>query len=196
MQHKLACRCEKIQGALELGGPSNHCICYCRDCRAFARFLDPKAESLDAQGGTQIVQILPRDLHFSSGAHLLACVRLSENGLLRWFASCCRTPIGNTANTPTMSFVGLIHSCLGVNTQSLELAFGPVSTVVHTKSALGSPQPIERGLPRAMARIAWWMLKARLSGDYRKTPFFRPDDGLPAVQPVVLNPDETARLRT
>jgi hypothetical protein len=33
-------------------------------------------------------------------------------GLLRWYAACCKTPIGNTLPNFRASFVGLIHSCL------------------------------------------------------------------------------------
>jgi hypothetical protein len=38
------------------------------------------------------------------------------------------------------------------------------------------------------------ILRARLNGDYQRTPFFRLDTGAPAATPRVLTPGEHARL--
>jgi hypothetical protein len=37
---------------------------------------------------------------------------LSDKGMLRWYASCCNTPIGNTSRDFKVSHVGLLHNCL------------------------------------------------------------------------------------
>ena len=75
-------------------------------------------EVLDAAGGTDIVQTLPKYVEFTDGIDALACMRLTENGLLRWYAECCRTPIANTMANFKLSFVGLIHSGLTTTGQS------------------------------------------------------------------------------
>jgi len=65
---------------------------------------------LDAQGGTDVVQTRPANLTFTHGQDTLACMRLTPKGLLRWYAACCNTPIGNTVANYRMPFVGLVHS--------------------------------------------------------------------------------------
>ncbi len=55
---------------------------------------------LDERGGSQIIQVPPKNLTFTQGREVLASMRLTEKGLLRWYAGCCNTPIGNTLITP------------------------------------------------------------------------------------------------
>ena len=98
MSHPLQCRCGTLKGVIANPRSGNRVVCYCRDCQAFAYFLGREADVLDELGGSEVVQILPRNLTFTQGVETLACLRLTENGLLRWYAACCSTPIGNTPN--------------------------------------------------------------------------------------------------
>jgi hypothetical protein len=41
-------------------------VCYCRDCQAFARFLENPG-MLDAAGGTEVVLVAPGRLRFTTG---------------------------------------------------------------------------------------------------------------------------------
>src|SRR5271165_2181914 len=109
MNHLLKCRCGTLKGSVGQSARVNRCICYCRDCQAFAHFLGRADETLDAQGGTDIVQTLPATIAFTQGVDALACMRLTENGLLRWYSACCSTPIGNTLANYKISFIGLVH---------------------------------------------------------------------------------------
>ena len=86
--------------------------CYCRDCQAFAHALGNPGAILDKLGGTDIVATLQQYVTFTKGTEALACLSLSERGLLRWYANCCNTPIANTARNPKLSYVGLVHTCL------------------------------------------------------------------------------------
>ncbi len=63
-------------------------------------------------GGTDVVATLPRHVRFTQGIEALACMSLSETGMLRWYARCCNTAIGNTPRNFKVSHVGLIHICL------------------------------------------------------------------------------------
>jgi hypothetical protein len=83
-------------------------VCYCKDCQAFARFLD-RADVLDLAGGTDIFQMPPGHMRLTAGKDALGCLRLS-NKVLRWYADCCRTPIANTATGPRFPIVAVIHS--------------------------------------------------------------------------------------
>lgn len=194
MTHAVQCRCGKLKGVLADTRGANHAVCYCRSCQAFARFLGREGETLDELGGTRVIQTSPAKLAITQGADQLACLRLTENGLMRWYADCCRTPIGNTLATPKVSFVGLVHNCLeGAGQPPLDQAFGPVRAVVNTDGAWSKDKPKPAGMGPS---ILWFLgvgLRARLTGAWRRTPFFRPT-GEPVAQPKVLSADEHAAL--
>ncbi len=170
-------------------------LCYCADCQAFARFLGRDGDILDARGGSDVIQVLPKDITFTAGAPALACIRLTAKGLLRWYAACCNTPIGNTLASPSISFIGLLHSCVGGPGDALEASFGPVRAWVNTDGASGVPKPQAAG----MARTVFWFLatavRARLNGSYRLSPFFDAGTGAPVVVPRVLSAAEYAAAR-
>ncbi|MFX6869136.1 DUF6151 family protein, partial [Acinetobacter baumannii] len=79
---------------------------YCDDCQAFAHRLG-RADLLNAQGGSDIVQVAPAALTFVKGQNRIAGMRLTPKGLFRWHTTCCNTPVGNTLG-PAIPFVGLI----------------------------------------------------------------------------------------
>ena len=180
-----------MQGYVDYPQSSNRGVCYCKDCQAFARFLGG-GDILDEQGGTDVVQALPKNIHFTQGSEVLACVRLRENGLLRWYARCCNTPIGNTPANFKVSYVGLIHNCLEGSGKSLGESFGPVRLRVNTKSARGTPKPESMGFVPMVFRVLYTLLKARIDGSYRQTPFFA--SGVPVATPRVLSREELARV--
>ncbi|HLD68466.1 MAG TPA: DUF6151 family protein [Pseudomonas sp.] len=200
MTHPISCNCGKLKGRLEQTQGVNRGLCYCADCQAFARFLNRDTDVLDQSGGTDVVQTVPKHLSFTEGLEHLACMRLSPNGLLRWYAACCNTPIGNTSANFKLSFVGLIHNCLATEAEAkagaLDQAFGPKRMQVNTASALGQPKPRSFGLLPAIPRIAGMLLKARLDGSYKRTPFFNPDSGTPIVTPRVLSLQEREALKS
>jgi hypothetical protein len=190
--HPLRCRCGALQGHVELNGSSNRMVCYCHDCQAFARFLGSADQVLDAQGGSDVVQVAPHHIKFTHGAAHLAAMRLSDKGMLRWYAACCRTPVGNTLTTRNMPFTGLLVQCL--DTAPLEAAFGPVRASANTSSAIGEPKPRGFGMAGALLRIMGMVLGSRLSGRYKDTPFFTAA-GAPVAEPLVLSAEERARLQ-
>ncbi|HEY2462850.1 MAG TPA: DUF6151 family protein [Steroidobacteraceae bacterium] len=190
MQHPLQCRCGTIQGWVSDPASANRVVCYCSDCQAFARFLGQESETLDAQGGSDIVQTLPKNVSFTQGVDALACMRLSDKGMIRWYAGCCRTPIGNTLENTKISFIGLLHNCLETAGHAPHNSFGPVRAYVNPRGALGTPKPKTTGT----GAIIWWflktILKARINGDYQRTPFFK--DGKPIAPPRVISGAERA----
>lgn len=196
MSHPLQCRCGTFTGYVDVLETVNRGVCYCRDCQAFARYLGRASEVMDEKGGTEVLQMLPKHVHFSAGLEALACVRLTEKGILRWYASCCRTPVGNTPPNYKVSFVGLVRSCLDGPGKSLDESAGPIRMHVHTKSAIGEPKPKPMGLAGAILRISGMVARARLDGSYRQTPFFNADDGTPIVQPEVLSPGRLEELKS
>jgi hypothetical protein len=134
MSHPLQCRCGTLKGYVTHPERVNRAVCYCRDCRAFAHFLGRANDILDAQGGSDVIQAIPANVTFIAGTEALACMRLSEKGLLRWYTRCCNTPIGNTVAKYRVSFVGLVHSCLDSTGESLDASFGPVRMWVSLRA--------------------------------------------------------------
>jgi len=194
MNHPLQCRCGTVRGYLSHTAGVNRCVCYCRDCQAFAHFLGKADEILDAQGGTDVVQTRPANLTFTQGQEALACMRLSPKGLLRWYAACCNTPIGNTVADYRVSFVGLVHSCLEGNGASLDQSFGPVRARVNTKSAKGAVPSGPSGMMSAILRLIVLLARPLVDGSYKRTPFFSADTGAPIVTPKVLSRSERGEL--
>jgi len=187
---RIRCACGAVRGVVRGASPSsgNHLVCHCDDCQAFAHFLARPDQILDAWGGTDIYQTSPAKVAFEAGDERLACMRLRPKGLLRWYASCCRTPIGNTVSAG-LPFVGLIHRCLddeaGVR--------GPVRARVFGRFARGDRSQLrahDRAPLSLVLRFAWLIGQARLRGDQRRSPFFDPRTGEPVAQPRVLTAEE------
>ncbi|AKU98164.1 hypothetical protein AKJ09_04828 [Labilithrix luteola] len=134
------CRCGEVQGRLRGVAPSkvNRVVCYCGDCQAFLHWLD-RADLLDPQGGSDIVQFAPSSLTFERGAKRIVGMRLSAKGLSRWYASCCKTPLGNTVS-PAVPFIGLLRQAVPeLSTASDQAAVFGRAFPVQGKSAIGKP---------------------------------------------------------
>ncbi len=139
MSHPIRCECGALKGSVADVKDVNRVVCYCRDCQAFAHFLGKGSAILDRLGGTDIIQTSPKNVSFTEGADVLACMRLTETGLLRWYTTCCKTPIGNTLPSYTLSFVGLVHNCLDSSGTTLNDVFRPIEAYVNTEYAKGDP---------------------------------------------------------
>lgn len=191
MNQALRCRCGALQGHFERAPSATRAICYCKDCQAYARFLGTPGV-VDADGGTEVVASLPRHVRFTAGTDALACLSLSGRGLLRWYASCCNTPIGNTPRNPKVPYVSLIHACFEGGSPAIEATLGARRIAVNTQSAR---HPVRSTPFATAARVVGLMGAAvsdRLRGMHGPNPFFA-DTGAP-VRPVrVLSPAERDR---
>jgi hypothetical protein len=171
-------------------------ICYCKDCQAFARFLD-RADVLDPAGGTDIFQMPPGRVKLTAGTDALRCLGLSTK-VLRWYTDCCRTPIANTAAGSRFPVVGVIHSFMDheAGGRFLGEALGPPLCRIYERSAAGplpsnAPDPPSLGVVvrRASMMLAWWV-----RGLGRPTPFFDDWTNAPRAVPRMLTPSERAAL--
>ncbi|WP_102108261.1 DUF6151 family protein [Oceaniglobus roseus] len=180
-----SCRCGSLAGVLHDASPRSGChlICYCADCRAFARHMGV-ADRLTPGGGSQLFQALPAKIGITKGAELVACLRLSPKGLHRWYAACCNTPLANTVGTPKVPLAGL-----WVPLFADPAALGPVVTLGFTKMALkepGAPKK-DRGLVRMLGGLLMRSAASYADGTARISPFFTAD-GTPVVAPKVIDP--------
>lgn len=194
MEHLLRCRCGIVRGRVDTRRRAGHARCYCKDCQAYARFLGRADKILDSQGGTEIVACLPQSVRFGKGGDRLACMSLGDTGLLRWYAACCRTPIGNTLRDPKIAFVGLVRACLPGSDAAMTASFGPLNMALYAGSARGKVAKMPVTTLVGMVRIMSNVIGARLTGQYRQNPFFDPDSGVPVAAPYALTTDERAAL--
>jgi hypothetical protein len=193
MAIQLRCRCGKLQGEVDAQRVAARAVCYCKDCQAFARYLEAEDAVLDAAGGTEVEAALPAAVRFTAGLEHLACMSLSPKGIYRWYASCCNTPVGNTPRDPKMSYVGLVRTCLDAPAGELDRALGRSRFTANTGSARAPVQATPLRAALAVARIGAALLKARLGGGYRDNPFFD-GSGAPVRSPRVLTREERAAV--
>jgi hypothetical protein len=194
MSHPIQCRCGVLKGYVSLSHGTNRCVCYCRDCQAFAHFLGRASDILDASGGTDVIQTRAANVVFTEGREALACMRLTPNGMLRWYSTCCNSPVGNTLANSKISFVGLVHNCLEGAAPTVEGSFGPVQAYVNTQSAKGGVKSSPLALVGVILRFIAMVARPRLDGSYKRSPFFAADTGAPIVAPKVLSPGEREQL--
>jgi len=195
----LRCRCGYVHGVASEIAPSAgfRFVCYCKDCQAFAHFLE-RPDVLDAAGGTDIFQLPTGRVKLTTGRTAVRCLHLSSK-VFRWYTDCCRTPIGNTAG-PRFPVVGLIHSFMSheADGQSRDEVLGPPLCRIFERSAVG-PLPRNAAPPpslsifafRASRLLAWW-----LRGLGRPTPFFDDFTKAPLSAPRVLTFRERERWQS
>jgi len=193
--YPIRCRCGRLQGAIAREAPTTRASCYCRDCQTYAHALGDPGRVLDPQGGTEVVATLQQYIRFTAGTESLASLSLRPNGLLRWYAACCDTPIANTVRDPKVSYVGVVHTCLGEPSARLA-AFGPSAVSVNTRRAKGAVKTSALSVAAATIPVVWSVLRARLSGGWRRSPFFVPGSAVPVAAPRVLSPEERERARS
>jgi Family of unknown function (DUF6151) len=194
----LRCRCGRMRGVASDVSPSTgfRLVCYCKDCQAFARFLE-RADVLDRAGGTDIFQMPPGRVKLTAGTDAMRCLRLS-NKVLRWYTDCCRTPIANTAAGPRFPVIGMVHSFMDheADCRSRDEVLGPPLCRIYERSAVGPLPPNAPGPPslgvfarRASKMLGWWV-----RGLSHPTPFFDDRKKAPRAVPRVLTPSERAAL--
>ncbi|MCG7519020.1 DUF6151 family protein [Ruegeria sp. Ofav3-42] len=181
-----SCSCGSLRGRITAAGVKHgtHTACYCHDCRAAQLYFgqpDPAPEPIE------ILQTLPEDIIFDSGAEHLALMQLSPNGMLRWYAGCCNAPLGTTTRTPKFPFVGFI-----VKRIPDPSGLGPITTRGFVPKGNGkqSHEKIGSAIYGLLTRVA----KSRLSGSWKNTPFFDPGTAEPVAKPVILSKAERAAL--
>jgi hypothetical protein len=164
-------------------------VCYCHDCRAFVHWLK-RDDLLDAHGGTDLVQLARARLEIIEGSSEIRCMRLSSKGLHRWYADCCRTPLGNTI--PRIPYIGIVRSVFELPAANEISTFGPTSAL-NVRSAVGGPppaRPVLRGAAHVILLLAGWALR----GLGHPTPLFDRENR-PTVTPRVLTAEERQTLR-
>jgi hypothetical protein len=189
---ELRCRCGTVRGAVTDVRPSNctHAVCYCDDCQAFARWLAIDGVA-NARGGTEVVQVAPAQVRWIEGTDRLRCMRLSPKGLLRWYADCCRTPVGNmmSARVPFVGLPAMLFAELPPE------AVGPAVGVQGRFAKGGVPDGVSARAPLGIIGHAIWMMtRWWIGGRGRPSPYFD-ESGTPRATPKVIGDADGRRSR-
>ena len=196
MKLPLRCACGSVQGEVDLERAWTRVSCYCRDCQAFARFLG-RPGLMDAAGGSDITAMAPDAVRFTAGLEHLACMSLGPNGLLRWYAHCCRTPLANLTRNPKFFYCGLATACLeDTPPGTLQARLGARGAIaVQAASATAPVRGSRLRMLGAIVRIAAPVLGARLSRRRAGAPFFDAQ-GQPLRAPDVISRQQRAALQS
>lgn len=193
----IQCECGTFRARLKAfpGNTPGRLVCYCDDCQAYLRHLS-RADLLDAQGGTEVMPVYPADVEILSGREQLQCIRLSPQGVFRFSTTCCNTPVANTR--PATPWVGLQRVVYTVGQAGLaDQTLGPVRSRIMGRYAKGTAPA---GTPdkfnlKAFLTVMPFMLKGKLLGKSRPSPFFADDGTTPIAPPQVLSPAQRQALQ-
>ena len=186
MSIPLSCRCGQVQGEVGTAHTYARATCYCTDCRAYAQWLGVSG-LLDEAGGVDVVTMAPTDLRFTAGQERIACMSWSERGIYRWYASCCRTPLGNTPRNPGVPYVGVSSACLeGAGAAVVDDAFGvPRRCLISTGTATAPVCKRSFTTAWGILQVVIGLAGAKLRGR-RESPFFDASTGKPIRVPEIV----------
>lgn len=194
---EIQCQCGKFRAKLK-GFPDSspgRLVCYCDDCQTYLRYLQ-RTDLLDSNAGTEVIPAYPADVEILLGKEHLKCTRLSPAGTFRFSTSCCNTPIANTRpGRPWTGFLRCVYTA-GGDADGLDQLLGPVRSRIMGQYAAGTPPA---GTPkkfslRALMSVMPFMVKGKLLGKAKPSPFFAADGITPIVAPHVLSEAERLAL--
>ena len=190
------CECGSVEGVAHKmsAGHVNRVTCYCSWCQAFAEYLGKADSLLDEDGGSDLFQISPGQLEITKGKEFVACLRLSPKGPVRWYADCCKSHLANTFGSPSVPFMALPTAFLDQSTNNAKQAdfLGPVRARVN--SLVPEQNSSKFTMFLMLVRYSAMLLKWRLFGEHKNSPFFEPQTAEPIAEPILLPKDEVQKL--
>ena len=180
----LACECGAVRAIVRDVSPSegDYVVCHCTDCQQFATRFDAAHRILDAHGGTHLYQSRCARLETTKGKEHLAAIHLTDKPTLRWYASCCDTPMFNTYANGKLPYV---TSLLGnADSGAVEAALGKPIGALHTADAPVRVEGVpEMSMAQLLRRFFKRMVKDVFSGDRRRSALFDPETLQPIAAP-------------
>lgn len=142
---QLKCQCGKIEGTISAKKEDSiRIVCYCEDCRQYAKFIaglgnHPDTTIGQPHGDSRVVQVCKSAVTITKGQELLGLARKGPPNpdnkkifMHRFYAKCCHVPLMNTVDF--LGFVGVFTDFLDANQKSFA---GPVAML--TEEALVDP---------------------------------------------------------
>jgi hypothetical protein len=188
----LKCECGEFRGVVENVTPRGRVACYCDDCQAAAHALGHARDVRDVWGGTDITPVMPKNFRITKGT--LGLLRLTENGLFRWYASCCKTPIANSPNA-TLPYLGLLTTSTDLSPEERNKRMGRLMFRLQARDAIGQP-PKPSSETISLGAILWvikFMSRAFFKSGAKGSILF--PNGQPISKANVLTKEERTKLQ-
>ena len=180
-----SCECGSVRGVVRRARPSegDHVVCHCTDCQAFAEYCGAADRILDGNRGTALFQSRCARVELQDGRDRLACVHLTEKPTLRWYTTCCRTPMFNTYANGRVPYVTVVLENCDPARRAAALG-SPIGHLFLDEATgdVGTLPALSMG--RLMWRFFRRMLKDIVSGDRRRSVLFDPATLRPIATPV------------
>lgn len=219
MNQKLtvSCECTKVLASVNLSEKRKptRLKCYCIDCQTYAHHLNAAGKHLDENGGTDLLQLSPATLSIQYGKERLGNLNLKPDGIYRWYATCCNTPLFNTPSKVDMPYLGLLTTNItkisqtsrpakGKRSQSTKVdeenrekvlndCVGPVKYGVCAgkQYPMSTAWPVAkgfgiRGIIGTLRNMARW----RLRGDHKKSILIDGETAEPLANPTLISLEE------
>ncbi len=189
------CACGEVAGVLIDPGPQmgDHVVCHCTDCQNLTHYLGAADRVLQAHGGTELYMGRCAKMRLTKGADKLACLHLTYKPTLRWYASCCRSPLFNSFGNGRMPYLSLLLA--NCDKKQVEPMLGPVTGHVFLPKSLGDlPQAPRMSVAKLMRRNSVRIVKDWLSGDRRRSAIYDPQTLAPIATPYRLTEAEQRAL--
>ena len=191
---RLQCECGEVAGRLEVvDGRRDYVVCHCTDCQDFARLFDAEARILDEADGTHLLQTRCATLKLEQGGDELACIHLTDKPTLRWYASCCDTPMFNTYTNAKVPYITtLLANC---DSEHKNRVAGELLGHLFPGDAGAKGEGFEQApMLKLLRGVGSRMVRDILSGDRKRTALFDAETLQPIATPRRLTDDERARL--
>ena len=180
----LACECGKVRAVIRDVSPrvGDYIVCHCNDCQQFATRFDAGERILDTHGGTHLYQGRCARLEVREGKEYLAAIHLTDKPTLRWYASCCDTPMFNTYANGKLPYVTSLLA--NADRGAVEAALDKPIGHLHTADAPVHPEGVpEMSMGQLLRRFFKRMVKDVFSGDRRRSALFDPETLQPIATP-------------
>lgn len=179
-----SCQCGEVCGTLHDMTPraGGQVQCHCDDCRRAIVWLGQPDPGPD---GVRYFQTVPERVSFTQGQDRLAAYLWKHKRLMRWYATCCNTPMFNTLDSPKWAFASIM-----VTTMDDPSPIGPVTAHAFVPKSNG-----KKGHTNVVGFFGGFVLRTlgqRLSGKWRNTPFFD-DNGQPIAKVQRLTSEDRAK---
>ena len=183
------CRCGAVTGVIRDADSKrgDRVVCHCSDCQAFATRFQAAERVMDGHGGTDLYQTGCARTRIAQGRENLACIHLTEKPTLRWYATCCDTPMFNTYANGRIPYVTtLLGNC---DRGAVDAALGPPIGHLSVEEATSDPGPVPRlSMVRLMRRFFRRMVRDVVTGDRRRNPLFDGKTLQPIARPRRVGP--------
>ena len=170
----LCCACRKVTGTVSGVSPANvtRMACGCTGCQGYAHFLGGVESFLDKHRSYRVFQVAPSRVTIDKGFEHLAAVRLTPNGVVRVYASCCNSPIVNIMPPKRRGFLSVAESSVShcASKDTLDQKLGPRLARLNVPAGTPLSGPLRD--MRAVFKATRILAQVQLSGQYKDNVFF------------------------